>query len=183
MFDHCLAPGRKWRGLMKPICFISEFYFSFIYFVVHSYYLPVFFLSYSFIYLLFIYSLIIIYLLFIFAFYFYSFIFWGSCVVFLCVFFILKTIHNRDKEITFMYNFRWYPWQGWGEYRTYEYEYWKISTRVVLEYNVLSIFMLIILYKTSTRVVLAPALIHGLVQETHNSSALANSNGVTSCLH
>ena len=48
--------------------------------------------------------------------------------------------------------------QGWGEYSTYEYEYWKISTRVVLEYNVFSIFMFIILGKTSTRVVLAPAL-------------------------
>ena len=49
--------------------------------------------------------------------------------------------------------------QGWGEYWTYEYEYWKISTRVVLEYNVFSIFMFIILGKTSTRVVLAPALL------------------------
>ena len=48
--------------------------------------------------------------------------------------------------------------QGWGEYWTYEYEYWKISTRVVLEYNVFSVFMFIILGKTSTRVVLAPAL-------------------------
>ena len=48
--------------------------------------------------------------------------------------------------------------QGWGEYSTYEYEYWKISTRVVLEYNVFSIFMFIILGKTSTRVVLTPAL-------------------------
>ena len=48
--------------------------------------------------------------------------------------------------------------QGWGEYWTYEYEYWKISTRVVIEYNVFSIFIFIILYKTSTRVVLAPAL-------------------------
>ena len=48
--------------------------------------------------------------------------------------------------------------QGWGEYWTYEYEYWKISTRVVLEYNIFSIFMFIILGKTSTRVVLAPAL-------------------------
>ena len=48
--------------------------------------------------------------------------------------------------------------QGWGEYWTYEYEYWKISTRVVLEYNVFSIFLFIILGKTSTRVVLAPAL-------------------------
>ena len=47
--------------------------------------------------------------------------------------------------------------QGWGEYWTYEYEYWKISTRVVLEYNIFSIF--IILGKTSTRVVLAPALL------------------------
>ena len=51
--------------------------------------------------------------------------------------------------------------QGWGEYWTYEYEYWKISTRVVLEYNVFSIFMFIILGKTSTRVVLAPALTVG----------------------
>ena len=50
--------------------------------------------------------------------------------------------------------------QGWGEYWTYEYEYWKISTRVVLEYNVFSIFMFIILGKTSTWVVLAPALTH-----------------------
>ena len=49
--------------------------------------------------------------------------------------------------------------QGWGEYSTYEYEYWKISTRVALEYNVFSIFMFIILGKTSTRVVLAPALL------------------------
>ena len=49
--------------------------------------------------------------------------------------------------------------QGWGEYSTYEYEYWKISTRVVLEYNVFNIFMFIILDKTSTRVVLAPALV------------------------
>ena len=49
--------------------------------------------------------------------------------------------------------------QGWGEYWTYEYEYGKISTRVVLEYNVFSIFMFIILGKTSTRVVLAPALL------------------------
>ena len=49
-------------------------------------------------------------------------------------------------------------WQGWGEYWTYEYEYWKISTWVVLEYSVFSIFMFIILGKTSTRVVLAPAL-------------------------
>ena len=54
--------------------------------------------------------------------------------------------------------------QGWGEYWTYEYEYWKISTRVVLEYNVFSIFMFIILYKTSTRVVLAPALAVVFVQ-------------------
>ena len=51
-----------------------------------------------------------------------------------------------------------YSDQGWGEYWTYEYEYWKISTQVVLEYNVFSIFMFIILGKTSTRVVLAPAL-------------------------
>ena len=49
--------------------------------------------------------------------------------------------------------------QGWGEYWTYEYEYWKISTRVVLQYNVFSIFMFIILGKMSTWVVLAPALI------------------------
>ena len=49
--------------------------------------------------------------------------------------------------------------QGWGEYWTYEYEYWEISTRVVHEYNVFSIFMFIILGKTSTRVVLAPALV------------------------
>ena len=35
--------------------------------------------------------------------------------------------------------------QGWGEYWTYEYEYWKISTRVVLEYNIFCIFMFIIL--------------------------------------
>ena len=48
--------------------------------------------------------------------------------------------------------------QGWGEYWTYEYEYRKISTRVVLEYNVFGIFMFIIVGKTSTRVVLAPAL-------------------------
>ena len=48
--------------------------------------------------------------------------------------------------------------QGWGEYWTYEYEYWKISTGLVLEYNVFSIFMFIILGKTSTRLVLAPAL-------------------------
>ena len=47
--------------------------------------------------------------------------------------------------------------QGWGEYWTYEYEYWEISTQVVLEYNVFSIFMVIVLGKTSTRVVLAPA--------------------------
>ena len=49
--------------------------------------------------------------------------------------------------------------QGWGEYWTYEYEYWKISTQVVLEYNVFCIFMFTILDKTSTRVVLAPALL------------------------
>ena len=49
--------------------------------------------------------------------------------------------------------------QGWGEYWTYEYEYWKISTRVVLEYNGFCIFMFTILDKTSTRVVLAPALL------------------------
>ena len=44
-----------------------------------------------------------------------------------------------------------YLTQGWGEYWTYEYEYWKIF----------SIFMFIILYKMSTRVVhvLSPALI------------------------
>ena len=48
--------------------------------------------------------------------------------------------------------------QGWGEYWTCEYEYWKISTQVVLEYNVFSIFMFIIWGKTITRVVLAPAL-------------------------
>ena len=48
--------------------------------------------------------------------------------------------------------------QVWGEYWTYEYEYLEISTRVVLEYNVFSIFMFIVLGKTSTRVVLAPAL-------------------------
>ena len=47
---------------------------------------------------------------------------------------------------------------GLGEYWTYEYEYWKISTRVVLEYNVFNITMFVILGKTSTQVVLAPAL-------------------------
>ena len=59
--------------------------------------------------------------------------------------------------------------QGWGEYLTYEYVYWKISTRVVLECNVFSIFMFIILDKTSTRVVLAPALTVGLFYENHDS--------------
>ena len=51
--------------------------------------------------------------------------------------------------------------QGWGEYWTYEYKYWKISTRGVFEYNVFSIFMFIILSKTSTRAVLSLALILG----------------------
>ena len=49
--------------------------------------------------------------------------------------------------------------QGWGEYWTYEYEYWKISTRVLLEFNVFSVFMFINLGKTSTWVVLASALV------------------------
>ena len=47
----------------------------------------------------------------------------------------------------------------WQDKYLYEYEYWKISTRVLLEYNVFSIFMFIILGKTSTLVVLAPALV------------------------
>ena len=34
--------------------------------------------------------------------------------------------------------------QGWDEYPTYEYEYGIISTQVVLDYNVFSIFMFII---------------------------------------
>ena len=50
--------------------------------------------------------------------------------------------------------------QVWGEYWTYEYEYWESSTRVVIEYNVFSIFTFIVLGKTSTRVVLTPALPH-----------------------
>ena len=62
----------------------------------------------------------------------------------------ITVIHHDPRRIA--------PGQGWGEYWTYEYEYWKISTRVVLEYNVFSIFMFIILGKTSTWVVLAPAL-------------------------
>ena len=49
-----------------------------------------------------------------------------------------------------------------GEYWTYQYEYWKISTGVVLEYNVFGIFMFIILSKLSARVVLAPAQMLGL---------------------
>ena len=48
--------------------------------------------------------------------------------------------------------------QGWGKHWTYEYDYWKISPPVVLKYNVFSIFMFIILGKTSTGVVLASAL-------------------------
>ena len=51
--------------------------------------------------------------------------------------------------------------QGWGKYWTYEYKYWKIITQVVFECNVFSILMFFILGKTSTRVVLAPALILG----------------------
>ena len=48
--------------------------------------------------------------------------------------------------------------QGWGEYWTYEYDYWKISTPVVLKYNVFSMFMFIISGKMITGVVLAPSL-------------------------
>ena len=68
--------------------------------------------------------------------------------------------HLKKIQFAFQYvecDMGWH--QGWGEYSTYEYEYWKISTRVVLEYNVFSIFMFIILGKTSTRVVFAPALV------------------------
>ena len=45
-----------------------------------------------------------------------------------------------------------------GEYWTYEYKYWKINVRVVLEYSGFSICMFIILGSTSTwvHVVLAP---------------------------
>ena len=60
--------------------------------------------------------------------------------------------------------------QGWGKYWTYEYEYWKISTRVVPEYNVFSIFMFTILGKTSTWVVLAPALGTMCISDQHSVS-------------
>ena len=58
-----------------------------------------------------------------------------------------------------------YRRQGWGEY--WIYEYWKISTLVVLQYAVFSILMFIILGKTSTRVVLAPALTGAALSERH----------------
>ena len=49
--------------------------------------------------------------------------------------------------------------QGWGKYWTYEYNFWKISTRVVLKFKVFSVFMFITLGRTSIRVVLSPTLI------------------------
>ena len=89
----------------------------------------------------------------------------GMCIVFshgLCMY--IKWHDHDDHSHIFLWILTTHvstcSWlsvvQGWGEYSTYEY--WKISTRVVLEYNVFSIFMFIILGKTSTRVVLAPAL-------------------------
>ena len=79
--------------------------------------------------------------------------------------FKMGIVHSNSwYRICFGVNIRWT--QGWGEYLTYEYEYWKISTRVVLEYIVFSIFMFTILDKTSTRVVLAPALGEHLSYQT-----------------
>ena len=71
---------------------------------------------------------------------------------------IKKNVSNPPFETKAAVSFLMPQGQGWGEYWTYEYKYWKISTRVVLEYSVFSIFMFIILGKTSTQVVLAPAL-------------------------
>ena len=69
-------------------------------------------------------------------------------------------------------------WHGYLEYWTYEYEYWEISTRVALEYNVFSILMFIILGKMSTRVVLAPGPIFSLLWKmlfVHNNDSESSS--------
>ena len=81
---------------------------------------------------------------------------------------ILASLHKPIKNAllckeaeTNFFKLCFYPRQGWAEYWTYKYKYWKIGTQVVLEFNVFSIFMFIILGKTSTRVILTSALILG----------------------